>query len=154
MNLDWLPASAVAATIVIIGWQVVYNNGKKLASRNETYSIANQISTLIADIQKISESFWLKGEFNDNPQFYELLVLSKIKLIHSKVKLLEKRSVEVYKVSRLIYPIRRSCTFDIHNIESQTLDFKREHIENILNSTLDFAQSLDEQMQNAFPFNN
>ncbi|BCV49594.1 hypothetical protein [Shewanella algae] len=148
-----LMTSLVMASLVLIGWKVIYNNAKKIASRNETYSVSNQILSILSDIQKMSESFWIRDEFNENPQFYELLVLSKTKQISSKIKVLKGRNVDVYDINRLVFPIRKSCTLDIHLVTSKGVDGRREQLEQILNATLAFEQALDKQMQLTFPSN-
>lgn len=152
MNYEWI-APAVMASLVLIGWGVIYNNAKKIASRNETYAVSNQILSILSDLQKLSESFWIKYEYSETPQFYELLILSKTKQISSKIKVLESRRVKVYDINRLIFPIRKSCTFDIHSVTSKSVDDRREQIERILNATLAFEQALDKEMQLTFPSN-
>jgi hypothetical protein len=153
MSLGWLPSTLIAATLVLIGWRVLYNNAKKIASRNETFAITNRITVLLTEIQNNSEDFWLKGAFKEQPQYYELLILSKIKQISAKLKLLENRKINTYELNRLIFPIRRDCTMTAPIAVNLKDEEKREQLEAILDSTLKLENQLDITMQQTFPPN-
>ncbi|MGP1834352.1 hypothetical protein ACTTBA_14840 [Shewanella frigidimarina] len=153
MNLDWLYPTSISVLLIFIGWKVVFNNAKKIASRNETYAIVNRIITLLGDIQKLSESFWLQAQFQEQPQYYDLLTLSKIKLIRAKLQILDNRQVDTNDIQTLIFPIRKACTFNSYKVASLSENEKREQIQSILNATSEFETLLDEKMKTIFPPN-
>lgn len=153
MSWNWLYPTSISVLLIFIGWKVVFNNAKKIASRNETYAIVNRIITLLGDIQKLSESFWLQAQFQEQPQYYDLLALSKIKLIRSKLEILENRRVDINDIQTLIFPIRKACTINSYKIASLSENEKREQIQSILNATSEFETLLDEKMKTIFPPN-
>ncbi len=153
MNLASLIPTGISILFVLVGWQVIYNNAKKLASRSETYAIVNRLITLLSDVQKLSEEFWLKAEYNDNPQNYDLLILSKTKLISTKLETLKSRGVNIYELQRLVFPLRKACTFNSYNIEKLSEDTKRAEVDEILTSISNFEKQLDSKMTSLYPPN-
>lgn len=153
MSLAPLIPTVISILFVLVGWKVVYNNAKKLASRSETYAIVNRLITLLNDVQKLSEEFWLKAEYKETPQNYDLLVLSKTKLISAKLDTLKGRGIDIYELQRLVFPLRKACTLNSYNIDKLSEDAKREQVDGILVSISNFEKQLDSKMTSLYPPN-
>ncbi|WP_345854213.1 hypothetical protein [Shewanella algae] len=150
---DWVVPTAISALLVFVGWIVLYRNARKLASRNEAFTFASRINAKLKEISDLSEDFWLKGTYNNDPQVYEFLTLSKIKSLNLKLKIMEERQLKLNDNSKYLFDIRRACTYSASNISKLSLPKKREEMSNILDALDVLESELDKLLKTKFPPN-
>lgn len=133
----------ISLCAVIIGWGVIYRNAKKLASRNEVHTFSTSINVTLKEIESLSEDFWFKSIYNNSPASYEMLVISKIKIVQSKLNFFSKNRISVKDADELIFKLRSSCTKDSSEISGLTHAEKRACMNKVINalSILEFAVS-------------
>ena len=95
-KISWIFTSLVSIIIIIIGWCVLYNNAKKIATRAETKSILDRITEKIDETVVFSTDFWLLSNVNDiKPDHFELLFLNRMTQIFGCVTLLKSRGLDI-----------------------------------------------------------
>lgn len=99
-----------SAAIALIGWQVIFRNAKKLASRSETYVLISSINSLLKDIKSASDKFWLQKENNDSPIIYDTLVGLKLREVQDLLSILNKRHLSSEDGAKSISRVRSACT--------------------------------------------
>ncbi|WP_165742808.1 hypothetical protein [Pseudoalteromonas sp. Z9A6] len=99
-------------TIALIGWNILFRNAKKLASRSETYTIISSVNSLLKEIKEASDSYWLRKENNDSPVAYDTFVALKLREVQGLLKILSNRHLSSEDGARAIYPIRSACTLN------------------------------------------
>lgn len=101
-----------SAVIALIGWHVLFNNAKKLASRSETYTIISAINGLLKEVKKASDDFWLKKKNNDSPIAYDTFVALKLREVQDLLKILSGRHLSSEDGAKAVYPVRSACTLE------------------------------------------
>lgn len=101
-----------SAIIALIGWQVIFRNAKKLASRAESYSIISNINSRLNDIKEASDEFWLDTETKKTPLSYDTLVALKLREVQGLLKTLENRHISSQDGPKSVSQVRRACTLN------------------------------------------
>ncbi|WP_419244253.1 hypothetical protein ACN08P_17340 [Photobacterium leiognathi subsp. mandapamensis] len=86
----------VSLLFVIIGWSIVYNNAKKLATRNETKALIDDTVKVINQLEDLTVTYWLAGRKSriDTDEFI-LLTSAKIQTLSYKLKIVEQRDIDI-----------------------------------------------------------
>ncbi|PKF60643.1 hypothetical protein CW745_14020 [Psychromonas sp. psych-6C06] len=149
--MTWLIAlapSIVSASLVLIGWKVLYGNAKRISSRSETHALYQQASTLLYDIEELSEGFWLKGNYNDSPSTFEMLALNKIKRLNQILSRLKQRDIPLDITA---FVLRRVCTLHSYSIQKQSENEKRLHLESTHTQLNEIEQKISDSILKKYP---
>ncbi|WP_375058381.1 hypothetical protein [Zobellella sp. DQSA1] len=107
-NLVSLLLGSVAIGVAVLSWRVTYIQGRKLASRNETFVHVTSVHQLADQLDSLAEQHWLAAAEDRSSYAYEQKVLAKIKLLGFKFSALEERGIVIDQKHALT--IRRSMT--------------------------------------------
>jgi hypothetical protein len=118
--MDVFISVACSATIALIGWNVLFSNAKKLASRSESYTLVTKANDILKEIKKESDDFWLDESKEKSPIMYDTSIALKLREVQQILKILGNREVSCSDVSKTIYQVRRACTLSSPKI--QTMD--------------------------------
>jgi len=153
MGVDLIPflPSMFSILFIIIGWGVIYHNAKKLSSRTEAHAFANNIVAILKDIEILSEEFWFKSVYNSSPVSYEMLVISKIKIIRKKLNDFSDKRVKINNLDDLIFKLRKACTSQSSTISTLTQAEKRSNMNQIINSISVLELSVSDAISKKYP---
>jgi len=86
----------VSIILIIVGWGVIYQNAKKLATRNETKSLIDDVVTIINSLDRLTIDYWLSGRKNrlETDEFI-LLTSAKLQTLSSRLDIVEKRNIDI-----------------------------------------------------------
>ena len=100
-NYSWI-FSLVGNILVLMGWLVVYNNAKRIASRAETKSLIDNVSKLVNEISEGSIAYWLTAGRADGgvaaskeSTLYLLKIMSKISQSAEYTEIIKKRGISI-----------------------------------------------------------
>lgn len=120
-----------SALIAIVGWNVLFKNAKKLASRSETYSVVSSTMSLLYELLDISENFWLSEKYKNSPRFYDTIIAIKLRNIQNLLGILCQRDLELGNTTSVVVKIRRSCTLQSNAIATLSDVNKIKQLQNI-----------------------
>lgn len=105
----------ISVILAYIGWNVVYSNSKKIASRNETYGLITHMFKLMDDLLIEATDYWL----TPMPQTYHALHAKnfelKISSLKKKLNLIKSRELDI-EFDFDLRKIRRSITLDAERV--------------------------------------
>lgn len=136
-----------SAIIAFIGWHILFKNAKKLASRSETYTIISSINSLLKEVKKASDDFWLKKKNNDSPIAYDTFVALKLREVQDLLKVLSGRHLDSEDGAKTIFPVRSACTLERTKALKITDDQERAKI---LRSIYGVISSCEAEVYKAF----
>ncbi len=123
--IDYSPM--ISIILVIIGWRVIYNNAKKLATRTETKSLIDEVIKLTNELEGITIDYWLSGRKNRiESDLFTLLTSAKIETLTARLTLLKRRQINLKKKS-LSYMVTY-MDLDCEKVDSISIDKKREKV--------------------------
>jgi hypothetical protein len=126
-----------SAALVMFGWGVIFENAKKISSRNEMFA---RKRTLIEDISKLSESavgFWSADMSPANK--VQCLMMADIFTI--KIQSLKRRINQIVKFGLNLQPddtlkdLRKNITLNAESMYALPHEEKRDRIANIIELT-------------------
>ncbi|MCI1678992.1 MAG: hypothetical protein LKK36_14985 [Ewingella americana] len=88
--------SLCSVLLVFIGWNVVYKNAKRMATRSESKTAIDNLIKIINEVSDVSIAYWLSGgKTHQNVQHYIMVIMSKIAQSYEFIKVLKRRGVEI-----------------------------------------------------------
>lgn len=134
---------SVAIGVALFSWRVTYIQGRKLASRNETFVHVASIHQLADQLDSLAEQHWLAAEENRYSYAYEQKVLAKLKLLGFKFSALEERGILIDKKHALL--IRRSMTGATESASDATI------LKSTFNATNSLRAAADQAYWRKYP---
>lgn len=133
--------SLVSIFLVIIGWNIIYRNAKKLATRTETKSLLDDAMTILSGIEKVSIDYWLSGRKNriESEQFI-LLTNAKLLTFVNRLKFLEKRNIDIKVVN--LAKLSTLITNDCEDVDRRSNEDNRERVQLLLELLNDIHEKL------------
>ena len=124
----------IFSTITIIsGWNQIYINGQKLASRNEANNLRQVICSSVEDIEKDATQFWMeKNEGKEHHALSTITFTAKLESIKKDLEVLKKYNIDL-DISFEIRKLRSYITLDMERANSVKTDTKKDKLSNIIN---------------------
>jgi hypothetical protein len=142
-NTDYLSLFTPIASIllVIIGWNIIYYNAKRIATRNESKSIVDDAVKIIDDIEKTTTEYWLSGrKARIESSIYLILALSKITTLYGRLDILKRRGLDTSSLSMAM--LVEHMTLDCEKVDQISDEAKRSQMELFLESSNRFVDNL------------
>lgn len=135
----------VSASLVLIGWWVIYRNAKKLATRNETKSLIDSTISTIDTLESISLDYWLASRKERiDTDVYESKILAKIISLNNKLSLLNQRKLTVS--SNALANLHSKLLLNDEQADRMSKEDKQLRVNEILEST----RCIEIELYNAF----
>jgi len=139
----------VSIILIILGWQVIYNNAKKLATRNETKSLIDDIVAIVEKLEGLTTEFWLQSRQSRlDVDVFLLLTQSKLQIFNSRIKIIEKRDISVSEID--LGKFLEFMTLDCENVDSQKPEKKRKQVESLLDESNKCLEHLYAEFQEKY----
>lgn len=103
-----------SAFMVIYGWDVIYENSKRISSRNETFSRKKSVIDEINKVRDISIDFWqeeIKETEKNKCLIKTQIFYTHIESIRKSIKRLQESGLEI-DVTKELVNFRKSITLD------------------------------------------
>ena len=131
-----------SAAIALMGWQVIFRNAKKLASRNELF---NRKSRIIEQLNSISSSALLYWTSSNSSTLSKNLLQTELFII--QLEDLKNQIANIPEFSDLdlsteTTALRKSITLDAEQPNSVSIERKREKIALITSCSTEIKQKL------------
>lgn len=114
-----LAPTFITATLAILGWLVIYNNAKKLASRNEAHALVQKIDDRLCLMDDLSRHYWSQFEINTNDitsaaKHYNMEIGGSVAQIRSYLQLIEGLSSMnlSFSSSKEVSLLRKACVLN------------------------------------------
>lgn len=119
--------------LVLIGWWVVYQNAKRLATRSETKGYVDELLKLATEIEKSAVDFWLADASKRMAsRNYEMLMLAKLSVLDHKISFLKVRQLEIDDIDEQFSRLCESILLDCEQANELPLDECIEHANQVL----------------------
>lgn len=142
----------VSISLVLIGWRVVYNNARRIATRSETKSFIDELMKLISESEKQAVDYWLAGRKDrTEPRSYEMLMLAKVALISHKLELIGKRGLVTTQLDELLGLFQDSITLNCEDADRVSLDERISRANEVIASGKALHSELYQQFSNRYP---
>ena len=106
----------ISSGLILLGWNVIYKNAKKIASRNETFNLLSNLLVNIDELTSESISFWSSLDDKNEILKSKRLELEVVKLKRS-LDQLNRRGI-TFQLNLEIRKLRRAITLDSNNKSS------------------------------------
>lgn len=134
--------------LIYCGWKVLYRNAKRIATRNETFSLINSCLTRIDDLCKSSVNYW---SASDNDYLVMVMKSKQLELeinsLKQNLKLISSRNINI-NFSRYIRKLRQAMTLDAQNKNLVTQTDIQIKVEDIYFYSESIKSHLIEEFQN------
>lgn len=118
---------------VLIGWWVVYQNAKRLATRSETKGFVDELMKATSEMEKVAVEYWLAGrKERAEPRNYEMLMLAKLKQFDQKISLLKQREINTDGIVDISGVFQESILLDCESADHMSLDERIDRANNVL----------------------
>lgn len=133
--------SLISIALVIIGWNIIYRNAKKLATRTETKAFLDDAMSVLSDIEDMTVQYWLSGRKCriDSEQFI-LLTNAKLLKFVARLQLLNERNIDIKVVN--LAQLSTLITEDCEDVDRRTTEENRERIQLFLELLNDIHEKL------------
>lgn len=136
----------MSAMLVMVGWEVIYKNGKKIASRNEMFARKSAVMNELSLLTNEAVSFWENMNLTDNECLIKTSVfIAKTQSIKNRVKMMQELGLNV-DIDKSVRELRRSITLDAEQAHQVSAENKHEKIFEIIES----SDSIKKQLSEAF----
>lgn len=118
--------NVVSIVLVIVTWNIVYTNAKRMATRSESKSAVDHVIKLVNDLSDLSLNFWLGNGTQKDPRIYSMIAMSKINQITHYLNILNSRDIQI-ELDNYISDIHISTTLDcelINGLSDRDLERK------------------------------
>ena len=136
----------VSISMVIIGWDVIYKNARKIATRNEMFSQVNSIINEIYAARNDAIKYWSypKGKFQKDESLLNTAVLTQaISSIDKRIDKLSNQGLFI-NYHRPLRQLRRNITLDMERPDHISVSDKTVKIEEIVHSADQLVHDLNE----------
>jgi len=139
---------AVSIVLVIVGWDVIYKNARRIATQNEMFNQVNSVCSEIVTTKDLAVSFWVKSKDDltrESCLLHSAMFASRVNSIDRNIQRLKDLDLEIEQHTN-IREMRRSITLDMERAEKIALVDKASKVQDIISHSDDLIQEL----QNAF----
>lgn len=142
-SIDYFGVAGIL--LIIIGWKVIYANGKRLATRSETKSALDGAIELISQIEQLTTEYWLAGRrYRIDTEKFELLASAKMSMLDSQIKVISRRGIEVPDTS--LSDLATDMTLNCERVDQMPPQEIRSQVQIFLNT----SSQLKDQLYLAF----
>jgi len=121
--------------LVFIGWWVVYQNAKRLATRSETKGYVDELLKLVSEIEKSAVDYWLAdAEKRTSSRNFEMLMLAKLSVLDHKISFLKARQLEIDDIDEQFSRLCESILLDCEQANQLPIDDSIGHANQVLAS--------------------
>ena len=86
----------ITFALVIIGWNVIYRNAKRLATRNETKSLIDDAMKSLQALEDLTLSYWLsRNELSMKADEFQLLVAARLEAFNNQLQQIQRRNINI-----------------------------------------------------------
>ncbi|RZK07207.1 MAG: hypothetical protein EOO84_10990 [Pantoea sp.] len=141
--------------LVLIGWRVVYNNAKKLATRAESKAIVDHLIKLANEISDVSVKFWSAkdeesdAEFKSAAMAHNVAIGAKISQLNNFVDILLNRDINIDFIN--IAEIQIQATLDSEQRKGLKLDGRLQRCQESVNACMYFIEHVYKQFEETHP---
>lgn len=134
--------------LIYCGWKVLYKNAKRIATRNETFSLISSCLSRIDDLCNSSVNYW---SANDSEHLVMLMkskqLEQEINSLKQNLKLISSRNINI-NFSRYIRKLRQAITLDAQNKNLVTQTAIQIKVEDIYFYSENIKSHIIEEFQN------
>jgi hypothetical protein len=128
--------------MILIGWTVVYRNARRIASRNETFSLAGRVRDTVASIEESAASYYAsKNDERTEPYLWEGQILVRIDRIRTDLDHLRKRKLDVFNLR--LANLRIAALLDADQVSKMSATQKRDKITEVKRAGTELINELD-----------
>lgn len=136
----------MSAMLVMVGWEVIYKNGKKIASRNEMFSRKTAVFNELTLLTNEAVTFWEGDKLNESECLVKTSVfIAKTQSVKNRIKMMQDLGL-VADIDASIRDLRKSITLDAEQAYKVEPDQKHEKIFQIIES----SDSIKKLLSDAF----
>lgn len=130
--------------MIFAGWTVVYRNAKKIASRNETFSLIGRIRDSVQKVEDYASDYYTDSEERRiDPYLWEGKLLAKIDSIRTDTEHLASRNIKLNNLR--IVNLRRTATLNAERVAEMGIAEKRQKISEVKVAGTELLNELDGQ---------
>ena len=142
----------ISSSIIIYGWDVIYGNAQKIASRNELFARKSAIISEVTNLTRSAIDFWESKHTEDDKAFCLVkasVFTTEIESIKRRIKRLESFGLDA-QLDEELRQLRKNITlnseraFDVHYSEIQ------DKISNIVDSSDTLKHKLSVQFEQMY----
>jgi hypothetical protein len=86
----------VTFALIIIGWNVIYRNAKRLATRNETKSLIDDAMKSLQILEDLTLNYWLsRNESSMKADEFQLLVAARLEAFNNQLQQIQRRNINI-----------------------------------------------------------
>ncbi|QHQ15788.1 hypothetical protein GMW39_07810 [Pectobacterium parmentieri] len=142
--------SSIGLVLVFIGWQVVYFNAKKLATRSESKSAIDHLVKILNEISDFGCSYWLSGgKNNGDATFYSLSVMGKVTQSYEFIRILQRRGIDIN--NDYLSNVSRSATLDCEAVASLPNTELVAHAQGIMDDCMGMISHIYHKFEERYP---
>lgn len=151
--LSLLQSSGVLGIcLVLIGWRVVYQNAKRLATRSETKGFIDDLMKIVSELEKSGVDYWLAGrKERAEPRNHELLMLAKLAFLYQKLDLLSARNIDIEDIILLTGLLQDGMLLDCEKADQMPLDERSKKAHEVLAYGKDIQTALYQKFLSKYP---
>jgi len=121
--LPFLPV--VSLLLIILGWKVIYNNAKKIATRNENKSLIDNVVSILNEMEILVTGYWLSTKKNRlGSEEYQVICSAKLLKLNSRLSFLYERGLNISDVDLAI--LSEHMTLNCERVNSRSNSNNRE----------------------------
>jgi len=121
---------SISIIFVIIGWQVLFKNAKRITSRSETYGLVTHTFKLVDDLLNEASIYWLTPQDNAKHLLHAKNFELKTQNLKKNLQLIASRGVELDFTLEL-RKARRAITLDAERVSDISDSIKTLKIEDM-----------------------
>mgnify|MGYP001628229310 FL=1 len=130
--------------MIFAGWTVVYRNAKKIASRNETFSLIGRIRDSVQKVEDYASDYYTDTDENRIDSYlWEGKLLAKIDSIRTDAMHLQSRNISLNNLR--IVDLRRTATLNAEQVTKMDNAQKRQKITEVKAAGTQLLNELDAQ---------
>ncbi len=134
---------AVTALIAFVGWNIAFNNDRKIAFRGEIYDSIKTLEGKIESLVSDSASYWKSETLNQDYIRYESLNFElRVEAVSRDIRILAQRGYIIENHSLRLFQFKRAITLDTLYFSKTTPDEKIQKIRDIYLSTEEIITAL------------
>ncbi|GKW34872.1 hypothetical protein PEC730217_36520 [Pectobacterium carotovorum subsp. carotovorum] len=142
--------SSVGLVLVFIGWQVVYFNAKKLATRSESKSAIDHLIKILNEISDFSCTYWLSGgKSTSDATFYLFSIMSKVTQSYEFVKILQRRGISIS--DEYLTNVSMGATLDCEAVSGFSPDELTAHAQEVMERCMSMISHIYQQFEDRYP---
>ncbi|MCY9815176.1 hypothetical protein ACV1CZ_13045 [Aeromonas caviae] len=138
--------------LVLVGWRVVYQNAKRLATRSETKGFIDDLLKQVSEMEKLAVDYWLAGRKDrTEPRNYEMLMLAKISLLYQKIEHLNARKIDTVSLINQVGLFQDGMLLDCERADQMSLDERSGKAHEVLTCGKEIQTALYRKFTTKYP---